>query len=1108
MRQPFPVLVMTGRVCAAVALLLALIGPLLANTGATTAPPPTPAQPAVSISAPIPPAVSAPPTSPQDDVTPPKETAPTPAELKVFGRDLFSTPDGTNPFEPNLDAPVPADYVLGTGDKLSVVCWNGSTEYERSDVAITANGELYLKLIGNLPLAQKTLAQAEQELRNRYARYYAKFNLTVQVVGRRTIPVFVMGEVLKPNKYMLSSLSTVFTALFAAGGPTNIGSLRTIQLVRGQRTIALIDLYAYLLNGQTVDLPLKAGDTIFVPLAGKVVAVGGEVRRPAKYELQEKDTLGDALAIAGGTKATSVERLRLSRIDATRERKVLALTLPTDARFPLKDGDEIMVNPVLTRVENAVVLEGAVFRPGPYPIEKAPTVSALITLAQGTSLDAYLEQAIITRQEANGTQRQIPVKLRAVLDGSMVDNIALQSGDVLRVFRRGELPELLDIVSAEGEVIHPSAYPYQPGMRIADLIRLAFGTTTKAYLPQVQIRRYPPAGEPEMVTVNLAKALAGDQKENVLLQPRDRVIIHSTANINDQVVSVEGEVIRPGSFPFFEGMKISDALLISGGLKADIALDDALLVRLNERTFADELLRISLRGVLAHDPTQDVALKNKDRLVIYPLSQVEAARTVRIEGAVAAPGSYNFIGDMRVSHLIFLAKGLQVNAYTQRADLYRLLPDNTTEVIPVDLEQASTGALTGSNPLLQPRDRLVISTREALEETKTVKVDGFVRKPGSYPLTVGMKLSDVLHLVGGLKPEAEPTVYLFRLSGERVLSQPYPITFDERGQPKLAVDPLLQTNDLVSVRGNAMYVSTTETVQVGGEVLYPGTYPVYDGTRQKPKTLYDVLTQSGGLLTDAYPAGIILYRAQGAIHTERAQQELARTMRDLDRSVGLLPGAKPPLPTESSSGTTLGHPVPAANAGATTAPATINAAASAELAKAQTVTSISRSLAQVFSSDQSRTIVLVVPPRSMEEQQFSLSIPVDAEPLLRSKGQKGNLTLEADDIIYIPKRPTTVTLLGGVINNGAVVYEEGKTLNSYIDAVGGLAPDGDIKRTIVMRMNGLVVPLKQARTINPGDIIIVPTKHILHLIHTSGPFERALRTISEAALSFLPFSKR
>ncbi len=1249
---------MARTVCVFVAVLVLITTvislPLLAQDAAAPTPPPATAPAAPDGGAP--PVVTAEPVLPTP--APTQLDVPAPAKLPIFGREFFSVAGGS--FEPNIEAPVPSNYLLGAGDTLTVACWYGTTEYERAAVTINPGGEIYLKRLGTVTVSGRTVAHVTDDLRTRYAKQFTKFELSVRVTGRRTIPIWAMGEVNKPGKYLLSSMATVFTALYAAGGPTDFGSLRTIRLMRNGKPVgADIDIYQYLLSGKDVSVPLEAGDTLFVPFTKVLVTLTGEVRRPALYELREEEcALGAALLLAGGTTPDSAELLSIERVNAAHDRQTIDCTLPRDAKFTLNNGDVVRVQAVPPPVKNAVAVLGGVYRPGQFAIETASSVTALLKLAGGLVPDAYLEQAVLKRMRADGTTERLVVNLREMLApgskaeqamapgdsllvytrgelpelldivtvqgevvqpgtfeyqpgmrvadvmklafgpttktylaqaylqrfpiaatasqltlnlgqalaGDAVANLTLQPRDRLIVFNRNELPELLDSVSIQGEVVKPGTFPFQDGMRVADLIKLAFGPTTKTYLAQAYLYRYPMADTSIQLTIDLGKAISGDAKANLALQPRDRVVVFNrselpefldsitvqgevikpgtypyqpamriadllkvalgpttlaylpqaylysypygdtavmtpvdltkvlagdaTANlplrtrdrlviksrndILDTAVAVDGEVEKPGAFPFANGLRVSDAVFLAGGLKINALLDRALLTRLNRATYTEELIEVSLREAMAKQPAKNLLLKEGDRLTIYPISQIGDEQFVTVDGAITTPGTYAYRGEMRVSHLLFLAKGLQVVAYAPRADLYRLRPDNTTEIISVDLTVAMKGALTDGNPLLRPRDRLHISRQDEVSELPAVKIDGLVRKPGRYPLTVGLKLSDLLHLAGGLQPGANPTVEVWREVDGKLSTTTYTTAVVD-DKLTLAVDPFLQDKDLINVMTNIAFRDPTDNYVIAGQVGQPGSYPLYQSTGYQPKTLYQVL-RTMTLQADAYVPGITIFRKRERIRDARQQDELVRYMRELDQRAGVGAGAP-------------------------------GAIAEGDAAKSQSVLNMSHAVAQAIATDDGSSISLVIPPRSMQQQTFGLSLAVDVETLMRSKGKHGDLTLMPGDLIVVPKTPETVTVLGGVMNNGTVRFQEKSSIDTYLRLSGGLAPDGDRAKTVVLRINGQVLPAKSVKHVNPGDAIIVPTKHIVQTIQTKGLFMQALKTLSEMALIALPFSK-
>ncbi len=385
-------------------------------------------------------------------------------QLPLFGADFFTADAAT--FLPNPEAPVPDNYVVGAGDTLSVICWYGSTEYEHSSVKVTPQGDFYLKLLGTTLASKKTIGQLRDELKQRYSKFFTAFSLTVDLVGQRTMPVYVLGEVRKPGKYFLSGMATAFTALYSAGGPNSIGSLRHITVKRGRRDVGSIDIYDYLLHGNSVDLPLQSGDTVFLPPVGAVVALDGEVRRPARYEVPDGLTVSSALEPAGGMTPHSSNRVQLLRVDADKGRQLLDLHLPADAAYALKDGDLVEAQPVVGQIPNAVSIRGAVYRPGEYAIEQAPTISALLKQADGVKPDAYLGQAHLRRRLANNEQTLISVSIAAALAGDAQADLSLHPFDELIIYSRNELSDVLDKVTIEGEVVKPGEYPFHAGMHV------------------------------------------------------------------------------------------------------------------------------------------------------------------------------------------------------------------------------------------------------------------------------------------------------------------------------------------------------------------------------------------------------------------------------------------------------------------------------------------------------------------------------------------------------------------------------------------------------------------------------------------------------------------
>ncbi len=384
-----------------------------------------------------------------------------------------------------------------------------------------------------------------------------------------------------------------------------------------------------------------------------------------------------------------------------------------------------------------------------------------------------------------------------------------------------------------------------------------------------------------------------------------------------------------------------------------------------------------------------------------------------------------------------------------------------------------------------------------------------------------MKVSDLLDLGCGLMPEAELKAYLYRRVNGKETMIAIPL---QRDGDKVTVvnDPLLEADDLVTIRAIPEYAKITDSYHIEGEVSQPGSYPVYASDKAHPRTLYEALTEAGGVLPTGYIPGIVLYRKRTAIEADVRQKDVALALANLDATNGLVPAAKQAVVAEKSQINTALHPLSENRSeNASKNPAKENPAAPLsegaaeqnpapsltpeEIAKQQSEANLTHSLAQTLTATSDSTVVLVIPPRSTQ-QDYRLSIPIDANAVLASKG-KIDFQLEPDDLIYIPKQPTTVTVLGGVVISGATLYQPGQKVANYIRSVGGFASDADTKHLIIMHLNGRMQPATLKSIAQPGDTIIVPTRHIIKLMSNTGALERTFKILSDTAITALPFVK-
>lgn len=413
-----------------------------------------------------------------------RDQEPQPQVLRQFGYDLFRTVPST--FAPVADVPVGTDYVLGPGDTLQVYMW-GMVDNVLT-LPVNQRGEVFLPRVGTVAVRGMTLGEARRLLHQQLSRQFSGFRLDLTLSELRSLSVYVVGEVARPGVYTVSSLSTVTNTLFAAGGPTKLGSLRRIQLIRNNRTIGTLDLYEFLLRGdRTRDFRVESGDTIFVPTLGPVVAVTGDVKRPGIYELKGPTRINEFLQqLAGGVTPTGyLQRVQVERVKAHQEKVLLDFSLSEvlqgrDARgdFLVQEGDLIRIFPIDVRVYNAVTLAGFVRRPGEYELKPGMRLGDL--LRPGELLpEAHLKQVEVVRTKADFTHEIFTIDLQKLWRGDRSQDLALEPED--RIIVTSEARPL-GAVLVRGEVKRPGLYPIVQGERLSSVLKRAGGFTEAAYL--------------------------------------------------------------------------------------------------------------------------------------------------------------------------------------------------------------------------------------------------------------------------------------------------------------------------------------------------------------------------------------------------------------------------------------------------------------------------------------------------------------------------------------------------------------------------------------------------------------------------------------------------
>jgi protein involved in polysaccharide export with SLBB domain len=555
----------------------------------------------------------------------------------------------------------------------------------------------------------------QQVLRTEYRDVSADVSLS----KLRTVRVYVVGDVAQPGAYDISSLSTPLNALFAAGGVTPRGSLRTLKHLRGKQLVEEVDAYDLLLHGVRSDMNrLENGDTLLVPALGPQVTVDGMVRRPAIYELRDESSLADVLELAGGILPTAtLHHIEVQRVEAHEKRTMLTLDLSPagDADsakkqlegFKINDGDEVHIFPIAPYNEDAIYLQGHVLRPGRFSYKQGMNLSDLIGSYKDLLPEPAPHYAEIIRLNPPDFHPSVEsFDLSAAL-ANPASGPKLQPLDTVRVFSRYDF-EPAPEVWIGGEVREPGKYRTSGQAYLRDTIYLAGGVTQDASLDSVQLFRTQPDGTMKILSVDLREALAGNPVDNILIQPRDRLLIHrNAARVDPPTVYITGEVAKPGRYPLTSNMHVEDLVHVAGGVKRSAYTESADLARFDmnaSRANPSDRLEINLTAAMSGDEKADVPLRDGDILTVRQLprwTDIGASMTVR--GEVLHPGTYGIEPGERLSSVLARSGGFDSEAYSYGVVLMRRevrdleLKSHMELVQRVKAEQVTLKALPDTN---------------------------------------------------------------------------------------------------------------------------------------------------------------------------------------------------------------------------------------------------------------------------------------------------------------------------------------------------------------------------------------------------------------------------
>jgi protein involved in polysaccharide export with SLBB domain len=693
-------------------------------------------------------------------------TATTDNASQIFGHDVFTNRNLT--FEPSINLATPVDYRLGPGDEVIIDVWGASENTIRQ--SISPEGTIQVSGLGPVQLSGMTVKDANAYLQREFSKIYSGISgseptsqIKLTLGDIRTIQINIMGEVAVPGTYTLSSFSSVFHALYRAGGVNKIGSLRSIKVVRNGKTIADLDVYDYLMKGKMKDdIRLQEGDVIIVNPYESLVRIAGKVKRPMFYEMKPTETVATILNYAGGFTGDAYKKaVRIIR-KSGREHQVYNVDEMDYSVFRLDDGDSISVDAVLKRFENRVEIRGAVYRSGLYELSgTVNTVKQLIKKAEGLRGDAFLNRALLDRENEDLSHEVIAVDLGGLLKGTVAD-IPLQKNDILYIPSIHDLKEE-ETISIHGEVANPGTFLFSKNMTIEDLLVQSGGLLEAAATTKVDITRRIKDPKSTSFSSVLGKTYSFDIKDGLVvggegdfhLEPFDEVYVRkSPAYRKQQNVVVAGEVLFGGNYALVKkNERLSDLISKAGGITPDAYVKGARLIRKmteeEQRRQADavrmarmgegkdsisvEKLNISDTYTVGIDLEKAISNPGSDFDLVLREGDVlfipEYINTVKISGAVMYPNT------------VLYKRGESLRYYINQAGGYGNLAKKKKAYV-VYMNGTVSRLKSRDKKAIEPGCEIIVPSKEEKKRMSTAEILGM----GSTTASIAAMIATMVNL--------------------------------------------------------------------------------------------------------------------------------------------------------------------------------------------------------------------------------------------------------------------------------------------------------------------------------------------------------------------------
>ena len=749
-------------------------------------------------------------------------------ELKRFGLSIFDREIST--FSPVDDMPVPENYALGPGDTVNVLLYG--KEQEELLLMVTRDGKLQFPRLGSVSVAGMTFADLKVVIGDRVKRQFVGTSAVVSIGKLRSINVFLAGEVIAPGSYSVSGLSTVTQVLYAAGGVSDIGSMRNVQVKRQGQVVATFDMYDLLLRGDTSnDIRLSSGDTVFVPVMNSLVTADGEVRRPALYETLPSESVKSLLQMAGGVSAQGYRRSasisRYAAGKAFRSRVQLDLDNEADLSIGLVDGDFLEVARVKEEIRSQIVVRGSVARPGGYAWREGLRISDLLTDIDNDLLDETdLNTGLVVRRSGQGLEVEVLGLnlLRAINQPGASSDLALQAQDEVLIF---SLPYFNNSYKELRDAVKDSSDGSSKG-------------EDDELIGQNDLRMQGVDGE-----LFLAGAQAKEESEEEEKEDRQDLVEEVVFRLEAQaktpaetnVVTVAGDVRLPGTYPLLESREIAELIKLAGGFEASAFLDKAEVTRLSfEANGTAKLTTIAIPLAEILEGGSEFKLEPRDQIQIRRIPNWSYGDTVEITGAIVSPGGYPIAPGETLSSILYRAGGLNQVAFADGAILIK----------------------SSAKKREQEQIRKLVATiqRDEISRSRTRENEDDMSS-SQFEVTSREELVDAL-----LDED---------VGGRVVIDLPAILAGDAN-------------SDIQLEAGDSLFVPEfSNTVSVIGEVREPGTFRF-----QESRTVNDYVEYAAGTSTRAMTKDIYVVRANGGVERLGGGRKLFKFESTKDQ--GIRPG--------------------------------------------------------------------------------------------------------------------------------------------------------------------------------------------------------------------------